>query len=263
MYRDIVSTFLGEIAEIIDTINSSGYTKYNPRVALLSSVMLASLVSFSRNMLVYLLVIALSIVIVLDSRRIAGKWLKVIALTLAMVTLVSTPIPLLIGVEEVFYFEVGGIAIHVFREGLEEAIHLVLRTTAASSIFTAFIMTLGWRGVYLGLRELGLPSSLGYMVVFYIRYIPIFSRDIVRFLLGREARRFSKGLRGIWSSLPTVVGEIFLRGFDRAFRLELALEARGFLDNYPRGNVLSPRDYTILLSTLAIVVTGSVVNICF
>jgi energy-coupling factor transporter transmembrane protein EcfT len=62
-------------------------------------------------------------------------------------------------------------------------------------------------------------------------FIPILTKDACRMLAAREARIIKKNVSLSWKILSTVVGDLILRGFERAERIDRAVSARTFGDN--------------------------------
>lgn len=187
-------------------------------------------------------------------------WIKPVAFTFLITSIASLPMLFMFHDNFLFdflFFRVSFTGVLVFFE-------IVLRAVAAASIFTVILVHLGWRGIVYGLWRLRFPSSFIFLLAIFIKYVPVFLRDAVRMMAGREARTFSCGLRVAWRNFASVVGDLFLRAFYRSWRLQLAFKARGFNEAFLRDGFydafyemsLGFRDLFLILLAVLLVVVG-------
>jgi len=229
--RGFILGFLEEIKDILEIYSCErGFSLLNPSLCLLIVVLIVSAVSFSKGIAVSLFVLFTSIILVFLSRRGFWLWVKQVFYVFLFVLFISIPLFFIVPGKVLYSIDLSLVSIGVTDYGLWHALVLVLRTTAASAIFTAVLMSLGWRGVVEGLIGLYVPYDLVLMVGFFMKYVPLFLKDICRMLAAREARLFSSRLDYVsfWRSLISIVGEILLRSYWRSSKLSIALRARGF-----------------------------------
>lgn len=102
---------------------------------------------------------------------------------------------------------------------------LVLRTSTASGSLALGFMLIGQKGLKRALLSLGFRPSWVFSIILFLRFLPVMVRLTTKSLIAREARIV--GEKGRWLILSSVVGDIILKGYERAWRLRLAMEARG------------------------------------
>lgn len=226
----LAARFLEEVAEAVEALGAEQSKRFfHPSLAVVSAAALASVASFTRGVLAPGLLLAASIALVPLLRVSFGTWAKPVAFVTFIAGFVSMPLPFITPGSAVVALRLGPLALEVTREGLLEATSLIIRAAAASASFTAILLHIGWRGLIDGLRGLRLPAELAFSIGLYIRYVPAFLRDALSMVAAREARLLRpRGTKFAWGALASVVGELILRGYERAWRLEKALRARMF-----------------------------------
>ena len=153
--------------------------------------------------------------------RLPRSWIKPVLAVALWAGLVSAPLAF------IELAPTGAFRLGLSAGGAYEALSLTLRAAAAASIFAASIQLLGWRNWLKGLEDLRVPRLLIKLTMLSLFYIPLFLREALRMLLAREARMVGRvGVWRSWRMVSTVVGDLLLRGRERAWRLERALMAR-------------------------------------
>ncbi len=257
--KSLTVMFLEEVGEVVEALNYEHKNIFSPQITIISSIILASAASFSRTIFSPLIILAVSIILTLLLKVDVRHWVKPVLFALFISSLVSIPLPVIVQGKPI-----GTIGpLTVTYEGLYQALQLVLRTIAASSIFTVLVLHLGLRGLMKGLRNLGIPERLVMLVELFVKYIPIFLRDVCNMIVAREARMIVRGgIKRTWRSLSTIVGELMLRASQRAWRLEMALRARniGVGEKAVRVKVFSGTWKDIgLMALTAILLTASLI----
>lgn len=261
MNRGLTSVFLEAIAEVVEVIGYDREPLITPHIGLIIAVILTSVVSFSRFFFAPVIYVASSLLLAFFLRVRLGMWVKPVFFTLFITFFASLPslfiasndaLPSLFSLEVTF-------------DGVLRFSSVVLRAVAAASIFTVITIHLGWRGIVDGLRRLHVPLGLIFLIGLFIKYVPVFLRDVVRMMAAREARTTSHGLKIVWRNFSSVVGDLILRAFHRSWRLQLAFKARGFGEEvfhkpFTRFSVKPFRLEDLFLITLAalLVVVGLV-----
>jgi energy-coupling factor transporter transmembrane protein EcfT len=156
--------------------------------------------------------------------------MRIITLTLAWVILVSIPLPFITPGEPVMSFTFNSMVLNITEEGLHIMTIFILRIVSASSIFTAFVLIIGWRGIIRGLEFFRIPRELTLLLKLSVIHIPLTIREAAKMISARDAR-IMKGI-----GVKSVVGELFLRSYERAWRVDKAIKARSFesTDNFSR-----------------------------
>jgi len=239
--RSLTHSFLEALRDTVNDLNHEASLKsFNPTITLLSALILTATASFSTGVKLPTLILLLSVALTLYARPSTYAWVKVVLIVALWALLVSIPLAFITSGEIIASLPLGFATLRVSREGVNTLLAFTLRATSAAAIFTAFYQIIGWRGMVKGLRGLRVPSELTAMASLSITYIPLFLREAVRLLSAREARIMKKGrLRRVWWMLTTVIGDLMLKGYERAWRLEKALRAKSFVETSPRSAPLS------------------------
>ncbi len=110
-----------------------------------------------------------------------------------------------------------------------------LRVAASLIAVQMLIMTTSFADLCSSLRYFRVPKTFVSALWIAYRYAILMFRELFAILLTRESRRVSKGSHmDVWRKGGEAVGLFFLRSFERAERVQLAIEARG-------GNVIEYR----------------------
>jgi len=89
------------------------------------------------------------------------------------------------------------------------------------------VASTGFNSVCLALEKMGVPSVLAVQLLFLYRYISVLMDEAVRLTRARSLRSFGgKGL-GL-KVFSYMIGQLLLRTLDRAQRIHLAMQCRGF-----------------------------------
>lgn len=215
----LAASFLEEIAEILNAFSEEAQSPaFNVSVGVACSIVLSVVASFSRNLVVPFAILVFSLILALTSKSQICRWIKPVAFVAFIALFVA--LPLFVSSSGIISDNPSYYSLALF----------ILRPIASSAIFTVIFLSLGLSGFLEGLRSLHAPKELIDMIWFFVKYVQLFLRDACRLLAAREARIISDkcGYRKLWWIIGTVAGEILLRSYDKAVRLNLALQARNF-----------------------------------
>lgn len=102
-------------------------------------------------------------------------------------------------------------------------VRFILTVTAALSL----IALTGFNTVCLALEKIGLPRPFVVQLLFLYRYIFVLTDEAARLVRARSLRSFqSKGMG--FKPFVSMLGQLLLRTLDRAQRVHLAMQCRGF-----------------------------------
>ncbi|MFH0777976.1 MAG: cobalt ECF transporter T component CbiQ [Candidatus Eisenbacteria bacterium] len=91
------------------------------------------------------------------------------------------------------------------------------------------VSTTGSRALFAAMRRVGLPAALVTLLAFTVRYIHVAVNELVRMKRARESRLAGRLPRIVeLRSLAGLAGVLFIRSYERAERVYLAMCARGF-----------------------------------
>ena len=181
---------------------------------------------------------------------------------LLAVPFLLSAIPVLITVEGVLWrtITLGFIKIPITIEGIERFISIVLKTWISIQFAIALVASTPFPHLLSALRAVGVPRILVSVIGLMWRYLFIFIDEASRLMRARDARSgippeiIQSGSRLIWRARVTggMVGNLLLRGFDRADRVYAAMLARGY-DGTPSSVALPPlalRHWIFLLGVI-------------
>jgi len=112
----------------------------------------------------------------------------------------------------------------IFKPGLY-VYAFATRVIASTITFIFLLRLIGWRNVLTFLNFLKVPREIVFTVNQTIRFIPLFSNEVLKMLTAREARAIGRHW-SIWKTLSSIVSDVVLRSCYRAWVFNLALNAR-------------------------------------
>jgi cobalt/nickel transport system permease protein len=112
---------------------------------------------------------------------------------------------------------------------------LVFLRAATSLLATAaFLAGTPEAEVLTALRAYRLPPALAETLAFALRYLRALGEDTGRMLQARAARSAGAGTLALRAGVTGgIVGSLFIRSFERAERVSLAMAARGYRGDLP------------------------------
>lgn len=242
----------------MDSLNRSFTPTFNPRVAMLSAVLLTGVAAFSGSLIIPLLIVSASFALITFARSQVVVWAKITLIALIWSAVISSPLLFTYPGEAQLHAHLGVLSLSISRDGVNVASLFILRVASAAAIFASLTLTLGWRGIIVGLKGLYVPRELIALLGVSIVQIPLFMRDALRMLLAREARVMKRfGVKSVWQVLSTVVGDLLIIGLARSSRVDKAIRARvfssgGLLPHAASTNAITGRDLLLLAFTLSV-----------
>lgn len=228
--KSLIHSFLESLAETISTLNYEPNSNFfNPSVAILSALILTGIASFSFEPKLPLLILAVSVMLMILTHSRVYSWIKITLLITLWAVAVSIPLLFITPGDLIISIPLKLVELKISREGLNAMMVFTIRVVAAGAIFTAFIFILGWRKTMEGLRGLQIPRDVVFLLTLSIIYIPFLLREAAKILSAREARIVRRvKFREVWYVLASVIGDLLLKSYEHAWRLEKAIRARSF-----------------------------------
>ncbi|MBS7612173.1 hypothetical protein KEJ27_08250 [Candidatus Bathyarchaeota archaeon] len=256
--KSLAFRFLEDLSEAFRLLNNApSDLPFNPATATLSALILTGTAALNYDLKILIAILLVSIVLLsILNRQSLGLWIKTIIFASIWASIVSTPLPFITAGEVLVGLHMGSMILKVSFEGIRLMVFFTARVVASVAVFTAFIMIMGWRGIIAGFEELRIPGEFSFMLNLSIISIPIFLRGTLNMLLAREARMMRKSRIGsVWGTLTTITGELMLRGYERAWRLDKSIKARSFNGVWKSKVVYAPvRIRDVVLFSLALTV---------
>ncbi|HIE19048.1 TPA: hypothetical protein EYP75_04915 [Candidatus Bathyarchaeota archaeon] len=259
--RSLTHRFLEGLAETVGSLNSGvDHALFNPTIAVFSALILTGAAAFSYDFKLPALIFLISVGLVLMTRSPIRSWVRIIIFILAWAVIVSLPLPFITLGEPAVNLSVGLIELKASYEGIHSMMMFISRVTASAAIFTSFASIMGWRRTIIGLEGLRMPRELTFLLNLSIIHIPLFLRESSKMLSAREARVMRKAtFKEIWKVLATVVGDLLLRSYEHAWRLEKAIKARSFTEEISwksTSKSVGIKDLSLLSLTLGVLLLG-------
>lgn len=230
MPRGLLASFLNGIADVLEALSiERGDRKVlrDPRALLISFTALAIAVSFSSGICPSLAVLAMTPFL----SKALGVRLKSVARATVTISAFVLAVTLPMALYQACLNHMSLPDPIALARGLGP---LLLRCAATTSALVLMAQSLGLTGLITGLRELRVPPRALFALTLFLRYVPVMLRDATRLLSAREARIVlgTNRIKSSWFVLSTVASGLLIRGFDRAYRLQMALRARGLDPNF-------------------------------
>lgn len=158
-------------------------------------------------------------------------------------------------------FTLGSWQIVATDAGLIRFASIVIRSWLSIQMAILLIATTQFPDLMHALRHLRVPPMLVAVISFTYRYLFILTDEAIRLMRAREARsaRLVKNKGGgsiIWRArvAGNMVGQLFLRSYERSDRVYNAMLARGYRGHFQTLNphVMRPNDW--LIGTLAVII---------
>ncbi len=245
--------FLEGLAEIMEDLNRESELRYvSPRVAVFSALFMTFLAAFTCKPATMVIILSVSLAVVLLSRVKLKSWLKVVGINILWALVVV--LPLLVSRYGAVRYQWTTLNAPLGCEGISGVFSFIARVGLSAAVFTAFIFALGWRRLVEGLSDLGLPKELVFELGLVIISLPPLLRELSKMISAREARIVGETkLTGFWRVLATVAGDLLVRGYERAWRVEKAVRARTFGRSAGKsGNGFKKGDAALILTNIAV-----------
>jgi cobalt/nickel transport system permease protein len=204
-------------------------------VAAVVAIALLPTGALAAYLLVWLCTVALSVLARLGPLRLVrGSW---IVLPFALVAL---PLVFTRPGEPVLSVDLGPVGLTATREGLRDALSIVIRSWLSVQVALLLAYTTPFPELIEGLRGLRVPALIVSIIGFMYRYLAVIGDEAGRMNRARASRSPAAlhGPRSLgalarsvrWRAQVTggMVGSLFIRSYERSERVYAAMLARGF-----------------------------------
>lgn len=170
---------------------------------------------------------------------------------------------------EIAQFHLFGWTLSISAEGLVRFISILVRAWLSVQVAILLTATTTFPDLSHGLRHLHVPLILIAVLSFMYRYLFVLSEEAERLLQARAARsaRLPGGKRTsvFWraKNAGNMVGQLFLRSYERSDRVYQAMVARGFEGEFLTLNPheMVGKDWTALIVVLITLVCIQLLNL--
>ncbi len=206
--------------------------KLDPRLKILSALLVLLAVSLSRSLLVILALYLLALVLALFSKIPVGFFIKRVWLlipfftgVIALPALIITPGPLLARLP---------LGLVITQTGLTTALFLLLRVGTSVSLAVLLVLTTPWNSVLKALGVLRIPAVIILILGMTYRYIHLLLHLTNDMFLSRKSRLLRR-MNGPEERrlIAATSGTLLNKSLQVSSDVYLAMQSRGFR-NYPR-----------------------------
>jgi cobalt/nickel transport system permease protein len=170
--------------------------------------------------------------------------------------------------EVIFSFQLGPWPLTVTAPGLTRFISILIRSWLSVQMAILLTATTQFPDLMHALRHLRVPSLLVAIISFMYRYLFVLVDEAMRLLRAREARSARLANRGggsIWwraKVAGNMVGQLFLRSYERSDRVYNAMLARGYRGHFYTLNahVMKSSDWLAALSAILLMIFTQVIG---
>lgn len=178
--------------------------------------------------------------------------------------LVVLPFALLVGlanplIDRAPLVELGPV---VLSAGWVSFASIVLRSILTVGAALVLVAVTGFTGVCMALERLGMPRVFAVQLLFLYRYIFVLTDEAARTARARELRSFGRRGMGL-RPFAALVGNLFLRTWDRAERVYRAMLSRGFRGEFHvrRSHRFGPAELLFTAGWSAVFILFRLVNV--
>ncbi|NJE06261.1 cobalt ABC transporter permease [Thermococcus sp. M36] len=139
----------------------------------------------------------------------------------------------------------------VTYEGLHSFFLLIGKAFLSAGTAVVITSSVGFSRIIAEMEALGLPRILTVTLAFTYRYLDLFAEEAVRMKRALDSRAFGVGRREYYRWLGSMIGEIFVRSYQRNERVYRAMLSRGF-GEFPKLEEPRTTPHTAMLIVLAL-----------
>ncbi|HQL89918.1 MAG TPA: cobalt ECF transporter T component CbiQ [Syntrophales bacterium] len=158
-------------------------------------------------------------------------------------------IPFLKGTEVLWSFDAGPLHIVLAREGLEMFAVIVVKSFLSILCVVLLTATTGFPELLRALERLRCPSLVILILSFMYRYLFVVQDEFMKMRLAKESRSAGRSRRMDWKALSGMAGVLFVRSYERAEAVYLAMCSRGYC-----GRIVVSHDFRLKTADAAFAV---------
>jgi len=171
---------------------------------------------------------AIFAVLIVASRLPVTHILERTILILPFALMTALFIPFLKGADVVWSFDAGPLHLALSREGLEMFAAVAVKSFLSILCVVLLTATTGFPELLKALERLRCPGLIIMILSFMYRYLFVVQDEFMKMRLAKEARSAGRSRRMDWKALAGMVGVLFVRSYERAEAVYLAMCSRGY-----------------------------------
>jgi cobalt/nickel transport system permease protein len=229
--------FLDELSRV-----QSPMRRLDPRIKVLGFValLLSVVLTHGASPAPFVLYGAILAVLVALSRLPVDHVIERTLVILPFAAMTALFIPFLKGADVLWSFDLGPLHIALTREGLELFAVLVVKSFLSILCVVLLTATTGFPELLKALERLRCPGLVILILSFMYRYLFVVQDEFMKMRLAKEARSAGRSRRMDWKALAGMVGVLFVRSYERAEAVYLAMCSRGY-----NGRIIVHHDFRL------------------
>jgi len=160
------------------------------------------------------------------------------------------------GHDPLYSFNVLGLHLTMYREGLAEGIAIGSRIMAAISLMAVLVYATPFTELMAALSWLKVPQGFIEVLLYAYRYIFVLFEEAMVIYQAQKNRLGYANFRNRLSSFGILTGSLILKAFEQSQTLSTAMVQRGYDGNMPLFQSRPFRSSEIFLSCLVVTVMG-------
>jgi cobalt/nickel transport system permease protein len=229
--------FLDEMSRI-----PSPMRRLDPRIKVLGLVALLLSVVLTQGLspLPFTLYAAILAVLIVLSRLPVEHVLERTLVILPFAAMTALFIPFLKGAEVLWSIDAGPLHIALTREGLELFAAIVVKSFLSILCVVLLTGTTGFPELLKALERLRCPGLVILILSFMYRYLFVVQDEFMKMRLAKESRSAGRSRRMDWKALAGMAGVLFVRSYERAEAVYMAMCSRGYC-----GRIIVSHDFRL------------------
>lgn len=199
-------------------------SKIDPRIKIVSTAIFIFLaVTGNQNIVKFSFFFIILLIIVAFSKVHILSLFKRILVIIPFVVLVAVFLPFFGFGETIKFF-----GINVYVEGLKKFIDILMKTFLSVFCSAVLVESTDFQDLLKGFEKLKLPTIMVVLISFTYRYFSVIFKEAQRMKQARDVRSTTHGI--IWQikTFGNILGQLFIRSYERSERVYQAMVIRGF-----------------------------------
>jgi cobalt/nickel transport system permease protein len=259
VFKELLKT-LGESLHIERYATRQGLLqRIDPRIKLVGFTVLTIGTVLLQSLLQMLIMMGVLIVFAVASRLPLRAFFSRTAMVLLFSVVIVLPLPFTTPGYALYTLPLGPWVIWVTIEGLYKAALFSMRVWVCGGALSLLTLTTRFTTLLQGMERLHLPRLFIQLTAMTYRYIFLFTGEVYRMGVAREARTVKKERMISFKTLralSSMIGTLFIRAFERGEKVYQAMLARGYAGQFRSINELKcrMRDWGFGISLIIIAV---------
>jgi len=228
-HKGLLMRYLGSVEHVLEKLARERDPGIAPATSIFLLILLVSVAAFTSPFPLRpgsFLPLLMAIVLSLASREL-GAFLRLAGIASFFLAVVSLPLLFITPGTAFWTLRLGPLELSATWDGAFQALAFALRCLNAVCLAVAWTSYVGFNNLIRGLHVIDPTGTIPSMVFLTTRYVPLSIREAQKLIAAREARTLREPrLNTTWLLLASSCGDLFLRTFHRAWKVNLAMKSR-------------------------------------